>query len=875
METSKGRGQRSVVSGQHRTTRFLLSALVIASVLFLTAISQCAIIHVKPTGADANDGFSWDLAKKSVAAGLIAAAADDEVWVAAGAYLERITLKLGVGLYGGFAGTETSRDQRNWRVNVTVLNGTAGGTVVTAPAGATATTRIDGFTIRSGKASYGGGIYCSTSSPTIANNTIIGSGDADGVGIYCTATPTTSASPTIINNIITGNNGSYGGGIMCLTNSSPLIANNIITANRAYVGGGIYCCSPATIVNNTITANVAGHGGGIAFVTSSATVVNNIVAFNSSGLEAIVGGSPPVLTRNCVYNPDGQNYIGLTPVSDIQMDPLLVAVEYGQVHIQPLSPCIDVGNADAVQPGWVDMDGQARIQNDYPDIGADESDGTQWTFTPAVVRVSPSGDDTNDGSSWFVGGPMRTVQAAADAASARGGEVWVAAGTYAERIQMLPYVSLYGGFRGTELYREQRDWRAYPTVLDGGAVDTVVEIRAGLGTIEGALDGFTIRNGKRGGSGNGGGIVCAGSSPTIANNLITANRGDSGGGVYSSGSPTIINNVITGNTGLMGGGIYTAGGSALIANNTISDNNGLVYGGGIYCSGGAPTLANNLIAFNTSFNGSGIYNDRGTLTLSYNCLYNPGGSNYSGVTPGATDIQVDPLLVDRAAGDYHLAAGSPCIDAGDRNVVQSSWRDIDVQARVIGPQVDIGADEVAPPDTFGTTLFKGWNLISLPARPVDPDPAVVFAGLPINDQLVRWDPTTLSYIGYWDVNPSEFGPLKVGEGYWLMLDQHMPVSYQGYPDSAPKSISLPLPGWHLIGQPRNGITDVNMCSLTGTNAPPVCSVMPIYGWYPAELRYWEVGCDGEPINDSNLLLPWRGYWLNTPMANLTLVVPEP
>jgi len=156
------------------------------------------------------------------------------------------------------------------------------------------------------------------------------------------------------------------------------------------------------------------------------------------------------------------------------------------------------------------------------------------------------------------------------------------------------------------------------------------------------------------------------------------------------------------------------------------------------------------------------------------------------------------------------------------------------------------------------------------------DPVVVFAGLPINDQLVRWDCPTLRYVGYWDLDPGDFGPLKVGEGYWLMLNQPTTISYQGYPDDAATSISLPLPGWHLIGYPHaySG-TDVNQCSLTGTSAPPICSVMPIYGWYPAQLRYWEVGCDGAPINDSKLLQPCQGYWLNTSVAGLTLTIPAP
>ena len=38
--------------------------------------------------------------------------AGDQVWVARGTYTERITLKPGVALYGGFAGYETSLSER-------------------------------------------------------------------------------------------------------------------------------------------------------------------------------------------------------------------------------------------------------------------------------------------------------------------------------------------------------------------------------------------------------------------------------------------------------------------------------------------------------------------------------------------------------------------------------------------------------------------------------------------------------------------------------------------------------------------------------------------------------------------------------------------
>jgi parallel beta-helix repeat protein/predicted outer membrane repeat protein len=275
------------------------------------------IIYVKPGGNDSNTGISWAQAKKTVTVGLTAAVSGDEVWVAAGTYNERITLKASVALYGGFAGTETNLSQRNWNANATILDGQQGGSVVTSPSGATAATRIDGFTIQNGTGTLlsdslcGGGIYCYSSSPTISNNIISGNSVDFGGGIYCDSSSPTicnniisgnivdsgggiyciSSSPNISSNTISGNTAASGGGIYCVFSSSPIINNNIISENTATSvngGGGIYCTndSSPTISNNTIRGNITSERGGGIYCTSSSNISNNTI----SGNNAYVGG---------------------------------------------------------------------------------------------------------------------------------------------------------------------------------------------------------------------------------------------------------------------------------------------------------------------------------------------------------------------------------------------------------------------------------------------------------------------------------------------------------------------------------------------------------------------------------------------------------
>ncbi|MCL6628241.1 MAG: hypothetical protein K6U00_01400 [Armatimonadetes bacterium] len=88
-------------------------------------------------------GYSWSDAYHTVQGAINVALAGDEIWVAAGTYVEQITLKKDVALYGGFSGVETSREQRNWVANVTVLDGNQVGSVVTASNLGTTTARID------------------------------------------------------------------------------------------------------------------------------------------------------------------------------------------------------------------------------------------------------------------------------------------------------------------------------------------------------------------------------------------------------------------------------------------------------------------------------------------------------------------------------------------------------------------------------------------------------------------------------------------------------------------------------------------------------------------------------------------------------------
>jgi hypothetical protein len=681
--------------------RLLVVSALLAATGAIAAPAGAAVLHVSPGGSDGNSGLDWANAKKTVGAAIAVAAEGDEIWVAAGTYHERIRNRTGtggvainVGLYGGFAGTETSRGQRDWIGNATVLDGDAGGTVVTIDTGAKPTFVVDGFRIRNGQASSGGGISTLSSAPTIAHNSILGNVADFGGGIlvwgYDPGPPATQAtiefnaiqsnfaydggagitivggSPVVRGNVIRLN-GSYGrgGGIGVWISESVPIARPVIEANtiienaatlqpagEVIAGGGIFAternledeplggiCAPrirsniiaanagvalgggimianseneaAQIVNNTIVAN---SGSGIGWGNAGPVIVNNIVAYNTWGLDEDIGNPYAESIRfNDVYGngvhgraTNYNNTPDLTGTSgNVSVDPRLATFGDGRMHLQPGSPCRDAGDDAAAGAGFVDVDQQPRLAGLHVDMGADESDGTLWPDVPVRLHVTPAGSDANDGLTWDTA--LATLEhAITDASAAKGGEIWVAQGTYHEHPTLAAWVLLYGGFAGTETERAQRDPAAHLTVIDGDEIPPVVNCGQ-AGYRVGVLDGFRItRGGHYYGSltippnnrpaGLGGGIRCDVSSPLIANNEIVYN---------SLGDPHTVPEYPA-----QGGGIGLIGSHALIAGNTIMENETLARdgrGGGIYAEWSLADVWQNVIYRNHSGYGPALY----------------------------------------------------------------------------------------------------------------------------------------------------------------------------------------------------------------------------------------------------------------------------
>ncbi|HEY3243692.1 MAG TPA: thrombospondin type 3 repeat-containing protein, partial [Phycisphaerae bacterium] len=367
-----------------------------------------SIRYVSTSAGGQNTGMNWANAFVDLQAALSAAAAPssgiNQVWVAQGTYkpisntIDRTaTFQMldGVGLFGGFGGSETSFSERNISAHPTILSGDALGNdgpkgaglfdnvyhVLTA-SGTNSTAVLDGFRITAGNADgvgaaggnidRGGGLFASGGSPTIANCTFdTNRADYGGGGAYFIS----GSNPhirncTFSNNSALSTNGNAGGGgIYCEFNSNAVIGNCVFDNNFAEVcGGGVFYRegSIGLLVNCLVKNNSAGAGGGICVARTNdplnpLPIRNCTITFNSSFGQFGGGGIYVFLAdvdvRNSILWQDSAS-----PGPEIALNtcPASIKVTYSDVQggeaavsQNPSAGCVAMfgaGNLDALDP---------------------------------------------------------------------------------------------------------------------------------------------------------------------------------------------------------------------------------------------------------------------------------------------------------------------------------------------------------------------------------------------------------------------------------------------------------------------------------------------------------------------------------------------
>jgi hypothetical protein len=233
----------------------LMTGLIALLSLFLPSghrvAAEGAIIYVDADATGAGTGRSWSDAFVEVQSALAVANAGDAIWIAEGVYYPdydpdssaytgsvTATFELvdGVALYGGFVGTETSREQRDWSAHPTILSGDLDRNDANADGNHILETwkGIAGgnarWVVTSGKVSRASvldGLFITSGGRFRAYAEPLGGGMYNEEG-----------SPTLTRLVFSGNVGSTGGGLLNW-GGNPLLINVKFSGNYAVFGGGM------------------------------------------------------------------------------------------------------------------------------------------------------------------------------------------------------------------------------------------------------------------------------------------------------------------------------------------------------------------------------------------------------------------------------------------------------------------------------------------------------------------------------------------------------------------------------------------------------------------------------------------------------------
>ncbi len=428
----------------------------------VTAPAAQVYVDVDATGN--NDGTSWTDAYTNLQDAIDNTNLPTQIWVAEGTYLPTAgtgngkTFKLEnkvAEIYGGFNGTETALNQRDFRNNVTILSGDLNGDDnanisnteatradnsyhVVSLKGTGIGTIIDGFTISDGNANGSNSTSCTTSA---TNQDVGGRGAAIIVQPYNTG----RIYSTIQNCILENNSGSeyavYAQFNPCgQTNiigdtdfKSCIIRNNYSDTQSAFLfvgsqnfsqfgrgsvvnslfynnvsrtsascmrlvtgSGGNITGIDVDIINSTFAKNTGNLGNVIKMERAANSTIKNSIIFDNGSISPFDATGTPSSVSNSIVQ-GGQ-------AGGMASDPLFTDAGNNDFTLQAGSNAIDGGlSADLPSDITEDLAGNTRVSGGAVDMGAYETTVTQYTLTlnatDGTVTPNPAGGTYDDGTS--------------------------------------------------------------------------------------------------------------------------------------------------------------------------------------------------------------------------------------------------------------------------------------------------------------------------------------------------------------------------------------------------------------------------------------------------------------------------------------------
>lgn len=630
-----------------------------------------------------HDGLSWNGAFLSLQTAIAVSQAGDEIWVASGSYRPAggaareatFPLKDGVGIYGGFSGTETLRSERDPdpATNGTVLSGDllyndgpdganmADNTyhVVTC-SGVDGTAVLDGFTITAGNADGadiednphkgGGGLYADNATPTLSNCAFIGNRALYG-GAVCSVN---GSQPRLEGGSLTGNHATiHGGAVFTEVSSRISILRCVLSGNTSDGSGGAIYNRVGTsyLTNCVLSGNFANSSGAAIFnyqghshCMNCTITGNNWGDFGSSVLNDYYSSSS--FTNSIVWGDNGGNHTSLKNYGEITFKNTLV--EHRSASNLDDSTAASSDNLDGTDPDndplfLIPLNGAAAPTHSgrfslspgspVAERGRSGTASGDFDLAGHARRVGPidlgayerqavlhvdaaATAGAGDGSSWADAftGLQQALAAAVD-----GNEIWVAAGTYAP----------------TELTNPADDRSATFALRNGVALFGGFPTGGGGPSFTARDRGATVLSGDLLGN-DGPGFA---NTPDNAYHVVTGSGADCSA-VLNGFSITAGNAAVSGlSVNGEGGGLYNDHGSPTLVDCEISGNQALYQGGGMSNRNSSPGLVNCVVSGNKAEKGGGIFNEHSDSVFT-NCALT---GNLAGSIGGAVSNRFSPV----------------------------------------------------------------------------------------------------------------------------------------------------------------------------------------------------------------------------------------